>query len=181
MKLINNKILTSEVFEELHNNEILLSYYGFLDFDLSSVLIKRFKSALQLDALQKSVSNKVYTCFAEGIENAYKHQKKGFGVASVGIVMVSKRFESYFISLGNLISISSKGVLENKIESLLSMNMEEIKYHIKERLILLDPLVHSSAEIGLAKIALQCDGKMSYEMKELDSGELFFLLNIVIN
>ena len=111
MKIISKRKLTLQVFEDLVNNEVLINYYGSLNFELASYLIENLKLSLKKTGVDESVSRKIYSSFVEGIQNIISHQLDDVEQVPYGIVNVSRKGDSFLILLGNLIDPQKKSIL----------------------------------------------------------------------
>lgn len=180
MRIRNKSNIASEVFDDLINNNVELSYFGSLDFGISNQLITHLKKKLERIGLNKKQFNRIYISFTEGIDNAQKHQKV-VREDSPGIVICSIQNNAFNICLGNVIQSQDRLALSKTIDQLSALSKSELTDLIRKRLTNGDIANDQSAHIGLAKIALNSDQNFFYSFKELDSGELLLILNIFID
>ncbi len=179
MKIISKRKLTLQVFEDLVNNEVLINYYGSLNFELASYLIENLKLSLKKTGVDESVSRKIYSSFVEGIQNIISHQIDDVEQVPYGIVNVSRKGDSFLILLGNLIDPQKKSILESKVDAVKNLSEKELRTEFKKRLKDVDPEKSNSAHLGLFQMAINSNDINCY-FNELENGELFFLVEVTI-
>ncbi|MBL4668677.1 MAG: hypothetical protein JKY30_05385 [Flavobacteriales bacterium] len=181
MKIVNKNILASNLFDDMVANNALISYFGALDFEVTNQLIKGINVTLKSKNILPSVYKKIYSSFAEGIENAYKHQKN-VRDDSPGIVLCSLHKNFIEITIGNPIELKDRVLLMKKIDEILETDEVILSEQIRSKLLLLNHSTDTtSAKIGLMRIGLNAQKNIKYVFKELQNGELFFMLNFRIN
>ena len=179
MKIISKRRLTLQVFEDLVNNEVLINYYGSLNFNLASYLIENLKLSLKKTGVDESVSRKIYSSFVEGIQNIISHQIDDFENVPYGIVNVSRKGDHFLILLGNLIDPLKKNILESKVDAVRNLSDNELRAEFNKRLKEVDPNESSSAHLGLFQMAINSNDISCY-FNELENGGLFFLVELTI-
>ena len=115
----------------------------------------------------------------EGIENAYKHQRKE-GNKKIGLFLMSLHKNSLVVSIGNPIEQSERVQLSERVESLLKLPEVELKQIIKDKISNADVKNDKSASVGLMKIILGTNYKTKAIFKEYGSNELLYLLEMKI-
>ena len=179
MKIFSKRRLTLQVFEDLVNNEVLINYYGSLNFDLANYLIENLKLSLQKTDVDETVARKIYSSFVEGIQNIIAHQLDEPDQVPFGIVNVSRQGDGFLITLGNLIDPDKKSLLESKVETVKKLSLEELREEFNKRLKEADPDKTSSANLGLFQMAMNSSVINCY-FNELENGELFFLVELTL-
>lgn len=180
MRIVSKTALVTSVFEDFLDNEVLVSYFGVLNFELSNQLVKVVKASLGELKISKSSLTKIYTVFTEGLENAYKHQKQ-MDEGSFGIVLLSKRGNTFHFSVGNIIHAKERFVIKDLIDQVNLKNSIELDELTEERLVTAEINKDASVKIGLLKMAKFSESKLAYHFRELNNGEIFFLKSITIN
>ncbi|GEM_PF-2904587 len=179
MQILNKNTLATNIFNQLLNNEVYISYYGTLDFSITNELINNVVDRLKKDSISQKVFKDIYIVFAEAIENAYKHQRR-VKEDHLGIVFLNKHKNKYHISIGNIIEKKDRVVLSNKLNLLLNLSKDELKGRIREQIAKAHPSIDDSASIGLIKMILH-SSSISFSFKELESDELLFIINTNID
>lgn len=180
MKILSPIKLPVEVFELLHNNRVLLSYYGSLDLELVNQLLEKIKGNSLLSANQ-GLKSKLYACLAELIENAYKHQSSVNDERQNCIVIINLHKGVFQVSVGNVISSKNRKVLINEFERINQLELSEISAEVLTRLKDADYQTSKSAKLGLLKTALKAENRMYYSLQELDEGSEFVLIRVLID
>ena len=179
MKILSKRRLTLQVFEDLVNNEVLINYYGSLNFDLANYLIENLKLSLKKSDVDEKLARKIYSSFVEGIQNIIAHQQDNPDQVPFGIVNVSKQGDGFLITLGNLIDPEKKSLLESKVEKVKTMSAVELREEFSKRLKDADPEKTTSAHLGLFQMAMNSTDINCY-FNELENGELFFLVELTL-
>jgi hypothetical protein len=180
MQIINKNTLAANIFDDLFNNDVLLFYYGQLDFDITNQIIKNLSERLKAQNISRKVYNSIYATCAEGIENAYKHQKS-LNSSKIGLILISKNKNSFYISIGNPIDVSRRIDMDKSLNDLKMKSEEELRGLIKEKIAKSDINNDESAGIGLIKIILNSKHQATAIFKQLDKNELLFIMQIKID
>ena len=177
MRLINKNTLAANWFDELLSNNVLNSYFGPLDFSITSQIINHFGISLKNKNIEAKVYKKVYSSFSEGVENAYKYQSKNSD-SQPGMVFCSLNGDFVEVTIGNTINLIQKKELSLYIDGLLKEDLEILKSSIRSNLLGLQfRPEEKSAHIGLKRIIINSNKLLKYSFKELHDGELFFMIN----
>jgi hypothetical protein len=180
LRLANKNIIAKDIFEELFYNKVLLTYFGALDFGVTNQMIKHLSGSLLKDNLNKKQFNKVYSAFAEGVENAFRHQKV-LKENTPGIIICSKNGSSFHTYIGNTIYAEDRVSLIRKFDEYASYPIEKLKALAKSSIAEADEANQRSPQIGLLRIFISADKQVAYSFKELENGELLFVLNFSVN
>lgn len=179
MKILSPIKLPTEVFELFTDNNVIVSYYGSLDLELTNQLLGKIRAYSA--SLKTALRSKLYACLAELIENAYKHQSSAAPLQRNSIVVISLHRDIFQISVGNIISVKDKQVVSQALSTIESMTSEDIDNEIIKRLKSADPEKTPSAKIGLLKIAKKSKNRIHHSIHELDNGSEFILLRTFID
>lgn len=180
MRLINKNTLAANWYDELSANNVLNSYFGPLDFNITTQLINHLGETLKSKDVSSKKFKKVYSSFAEGVENAYKYQFKETE-HQPGVVFCSIVGDYVEVTIGNTISLQQKTELAYYIDQLLNEDVDVLKRSIKSNLLnLQNKPEEKSAHVGLKRIAVNSNKLLKYSFKELSDGNLFFMINFRI-
>jgi len=179
MQIVNKNILLTNTFNELYNNDVYISYFGSLDFNITNELINNVINRLKKEGLPKDFFKRIYVSFSESIENAFKHQKI-VKHDPLGVVSFSRSKNAYHISVGNIIDVKQRVPIFDRIVELQKKEKKELKKMIKNNIKNASLDTADSAHIGLMKILLNAS-TCNHSFKELESGELLFVINTNIN
>jgi len=180
MRIVNKNSLAANIFDDLLNNDVLLFYYGELEFAITNQIIWNFSQKLKEIGGGKTKYNKIYSSLIEGIENACKHQKK-INANQLGLILVSRNKDSFYISVGNPIDSSKRVYLDNKINELKNKSRKELSSIVRDNIGKADLDKDDSANIGLIKILLNSEFQTTTIFKELDKNELLFIIQMKID
>lgn len=172
----NHMDSTSELYQRMANNNILLLYKG--DFTQRSILplLQIVQSDLAVDDIGHA--KRVAHTLIEMLQNISRHSLET-GESRHGVFLVSRLQDRLRIETGNLISTESAKSLKSKLDYILSLDDEGLKQlhsaRFVESLSLSDK---SRAGLGLIQVARAAVSKMNYSFIELDKDATFFSLTV---
>ncbi len=181
MKTLGKRQIAYDLFEQMKNNEILLSYFGTLSFDMAKYLIDNLKLSLRYSELERMVAKKIFSSFVEGIENVVKHKSPDLlSPADYGIVNVSKVDNNFVINIGNIVANNNKMNLIKSLDIIKDKAVDELKEEYRQKMLAGEMTDEGNAGMGIIQMAINCDGNLDYYFYELDHKEEFFILEMII-
>lgn len=115
--------------EELHDNNVIFSYYGFIDESVLNEVLRITKSKLEGNKEPIEVVNKVSGVLSECVENIIKHNfyPEDSRVKYKSLLVVSKQGDDYSIDTINVINDTQKNSIDENLSYLNSRSKEELK------------------------------------------------------
>ena len=170
-----NKTITLQALSEiLYTNNVLFSYYGFIDKFVLNEVLEITKS--KLISLNEStlIIGRVYNSINECVENIIKHNF--FPDSEIlhykSLLLISKQNEGYVINTLNVINTKQKEQIESQLTFLNSKSKEELK-QIKANILTNKSYSEvSTAGLGLVDMILRTDSFV-YSFKDREQNFLF--------
>jgi hypothetical protein len=158
--------------ENLHNNNVIFSYYGFIDEKVLAEVLQITKSKLQGNDENPTVIGRVNDAINECVDNVIKHNfyPGDDQVKYKSLLVVSKQQNDYAIDTINVVNLSQKESISEQLNFLHSRSKEELEA-LKSRSIL---STESAPHVGkgLIELALKADN-CDCTFKDLDPNFLF--------
>lgn len=165
--------------ENLYNNNVIFSYYGFIDNTVLGQVLQITRSKLESNNESLVIVDKVHNTISECVENVIRHNfyPDDSRVHYKSLIVVSKQNDAYLIDSINVINAEQKEIINEQLSYLHSKSHEEL-LELKSRTILHD---NSAVAVnsGLVDLVLKADD-CDCTFKDLETNYLFNI-NFKIN
>ncbi|MDX2171726.1 MAG: DUF6272 family protein [Bacteroidota bacterium] len=171
--------------EILYTNNVIFSYYGFIDKYVLNEVLRVTKAKLQSYNEPLVIINRVYNAINECVENIIKHNffPDSDMLQYKSLLLVSRQNESYVIDTINVINIKQREQIDKQLVFLNSKTKDELK-QIKAQIISNKSYSDvSTAGLGLVDMVIRTDSCI-YSFKDYNSNFLFnihFKINSTTN
>lgn len=165
--------------EDLYTNNVIFSYYGFIDNSVLTEVLQITKSKLESNNESPVVVNRITDAINECVQNIIKHNFFPDDVVLnyKSLLVVSKKENSYLIDAINVVNDTQKESINEQLSHLNTKTKEELLDLKTQSVVHGDKsLVAGSALIDLILKADACE----YTFKKLDPNFLFNI-NFKIN
>lgn len=158
----------STLIENLHNNNVIFSYYGFIDTSVLNEVLLITKSKLEGNNEKPQVIGKVNAAISECVDNIIKHNfyPDDDRVRYKSLLVVSKINGNYSIDTLNVVNSTQKEVINQQLAYLNSKTKDELSA------IRLSPNRPEKPAMGLVDLLLKAD-TCDCSFKNLESNFLF--------
>jgi hypothetical protein len=171
---------------EKHN--IMLSFKGDITSELLTSILQIMESKMEnLDESPK-MRKKVYNVLVECLQNLYHHMDEVPNVIGdpdmpnrSAIFMIGKVEDDYRIITGNYMYTSHVDNLKSRIDTVNSMDRDELKAYYKETLNNGEMSAKGGGGLGMIDIARKSGQNLGYDFQPLDNDCSFFTLTIKIS
>jgi hypothetical protein len=162
--------------ENLHDNNVIFSYYGFIDNSVLSEVLQITKSKLEGNNESPLLVSRVHDAINNCVDNIIKHNfyPDDERVHYKSLLVVSKQPDHYLIDTINVINSTQKETLNEQLKYLNSRSKEEI-IDLKNNL----HLSPAKVGTGLIDLVLKADN-CDCSFKDLEPNYLFNI-NFKIN
>jgi hypothetical protein len=167
-----------ELIENLHDNNVIFSYYGFIDTSVLNEVLQITKSKLEGNHESPLVITRVYDAINECVDNIIKHNfyPDDSRVRYKSLLVVSKNNQHYLIDTINVVNDMQKETISEQLNYLNSRTKEEI-IALKSKMS--NPNNTFVLGTGLIDLVLKADN-FGCTFKNLDQNYLFNI-NFKIN
>ena len=176
-----------ELRSALQGQHILFTYSGHVSETLLFSLGETVKRQLDINHTDRSVRKKVFSVFVEQVQNVIRYSSEHEGQPdpaserfSAGIVSLGHENGRYFVICGNAVDGDSAGRLKERLETLQSMDQQELKTHYREKLREEPDESSMGATIGLIEIARRVSAPLEFDFLDMGGNEKFFVLKAFI-
>jgi hypothetical protein len=169
----------STLIENLHNNNVIFSYYGFIDSTVLNEVLQITKSKLEGNNEHPVIISRVHDAINECVDNVIKHNfyPDDARVRYKSLLVVSKQQNDYFIDTINVVNSSQKESIHEQLNYIQSRTKEEL-LALKSKSIIMSNTAPNVGK-GLIDLVLKADN-CDCTFKDLDANYLFNI-NFKIN
>jgi len=181
---LNNYCMQS-LSEILYTNNVIFSYYGFIDKYVLNEVLRVTKAKLTGLSEPIVIVNRVYNAINECVENIIKHNffPESDMLHYKSLLIISKQNDSYVIDTINVINSKQKEQISTQLVFLNSKTKVELKQIKSEIISNKNYSDVSTAGLGLVDMVLRTD-ECIYNFKNYDINFLFnihFKINSITN
>ncbi len=171
--------------EILYTNNVIFSYYGFIDKYVLNEVLRVTKAKLIGLSEPIVIVNRVYNAINECVENIIKHNffPESDMLHYKSLLIISKQNDSYVIDTINVINSKQKEQISTQLVFLNSKTKVELKQIKSEIISNKNYSDVSTAGLGLVDMVLRTD-ECIYNFKNYDINFLFnihFKINSITN
>lgn len=158
--------------ENLYHNNVIFSYYGFIDESVLTQVLQITKSKLasnnETPQTVKRVTDAIYEC----VENVIKHNfyPDDARVKYKSLLVVSKHEDQYLVDTINVVNATQKETINEQLNYLHTRSQDELM-QLKSRT-LLQVNADVAVSKGLVDLVLKAD-RCDCTFKDLDANYLF--------
>jgi Family of unknown function (DUF6272) len=165
--------------ENLHSNNVIFSYYGFIDEKVLGEVLQITKSKLEGNNENPSVVKRVHDAINECVDNVIKHNfyPDDNQVQYKSLLVVSKQKDNYLIDTIHVVNSLQKESINEQLRFLNSRSKDEL-LALKSKSVMIPDHTPRVGK-GLIDLVLKAD-KCDCTFKELEANHLFNI-NFKIN
>ncbi len=166
--------------EILYTNNVLFSYYGFIDTKVLTQVLNITRSKLESNKENIVVVKRVYSAINECVENIIKHNffPEDALLHYKSLLLVSMGEKCYTIDAVNVVNANQKAIIIERLNFLQSKSKDEL-LALKTQITEGDNNAISSEGLGLIDLALKTND-FNFNFKEYSDNYLFSI-NFKIN
>ncbi len=159
----------STLIENLHNNNVIFSYYGFIDNSVLNEVLQITKSKLQGNNEKPQIIGKVHDAISECVDNIIKHNfyPDDERVRYKSLLVVSKQQTDYSIDTINVVNSHQKASINQQLDFMNSKSKDELTALRSGKTTML-----SNNNMGLVDLLLKAD-TCDCSFKNMESNYLF--------
>lgn len=157
--------------ENLYNNNVIFSYYGFIDESVLKQVLEITRSKLEQNKEPQDLVNKVYAAINECADNIIKHNfyHDDSKVRYKSLLVVSKQDEAYHVNTINVVNQAQRENINEQLNFLHSRSHDEL-VALKSKVLL--PSSTGLISSGLLDLVLKADN-CECTFKDQDENYLF--------
>lgn len=140
--------------ERLH---IVLSHFGYFSQDLVNGFTENVEEILISAGEKKQVIKRIFSILIEGLQNIRVHGEADENEKYYGSFILAKNEHKYVILFGSLIKSENKPKLEERIETLNSLDDQQVKENYMT--VLTNGIVSITGNAGLGFITMRLKSK----------------------
>jgi anti-sigma regulatory factor (Ser/Thr protein kinase) len=159
-------------------NNIFIIHKGDFSQHTTVPILRMIEENLQTSVEYVSLKKKIYHALVEILQNVSKHALETNGKRE-GIFLIGNKNNKFIIYTGNFISNQKVPALKNHLETLISLNKEELQQLFKYTLHLGTTTTKGGAGLGLIDLFRSTE-KLTYQFTQVDETTSFYALHVII-
>lgn len=177
-KNIENTFSLSKVLKE----DIEYVFRGDFSPAIVAGILDLAKTTLQEANDTLKIKAKIYYIMGESLQNIARHHSESFHNSpdKYSLFAIHRRNFKYFITTGNLIEVEDINTLKQKIDTINSMNYQDLRVYSRTTRSSNDFSEKGGAGLGLIEMAKRSGNKLEYDFKKIDDKHSYFYLNTEI-
>ncbi len=157
-------------------------YRGEFSQDIAHYLLLLAERNIQRNQLKGRIKKRVFHIMVESVQNITRHQDTIEDINEQKAIFAIQKFKSIFlVTTGNLVKNNKITILKEKLETINSMNEQELDSFYKEILLEGEFTAKGGAGLGLIEIARKSGNKLYYDFKPINDEYSFFYMHTFIN
>ncbi len=177
----------STYLESINNDDVILFFEGELTQSVLNTILQVTEQKLYTSTFNVAAKKRVINVLIECMQNIYHHDEsfKDTTVedhdAPEGMILITKTKVGFSIITKNAIYNGNRTLLEDRIESVNSMEMKDIKDYYKKVLETGKMSAKGGGGLGIIDIAKRSGEKLEYSFEPCDDEKSFFILKVKVN
>lgn len=180
MSLVN----VYNLYRTMEEEHVILSFKGVVTAELLTSVLHIMESKMENMKESPKTRKKVFNVLVECLQNLYHHvdenQPEDMERRSA-LVMISKQDGRFMIRTGNYIDNDKAEELKEKLQTINSMDKEELRQYYQDSLESSMISTKGTAGLGMIDIARKSGNKLDFEFLKVNDESSFFCLNVKID
>ena len=167
------------LFDDLQENKISYIHIGNFNREVADAVLSLTEKNLQTEEQSSKMIKKVFSIMVESIQNITRHQTKQPNEDALGLFLIKKSNDRYYITTGNSVERRNIGDIEKLINNVNLLDKDELKSYYKK---ILNEGVFSDkggAGLGFVDMARKSGNKLSYKFIDINKTKSYFYLQTV--
>jgi len=179
--LDNEKDFAYLLFKDMEKDNLGYIYRGRFTQEITDHILMLSESKLDKEEQSSKAKKRVYSILVESLQNITRHQDDtgDSSPESLGLFVLQKKFDKYFITTGNLIDNESIQYIEDLINKINSLEKDELKAYYKEILEEGSFSEKGGAGLGLIDMARKSGNKLQYFFRVVSDDFSYFYLHTI--
>ncbi|MBO7142864.1 MAG: SiaB family protein kinase [Bacteroidales bacterium] len=172
------------LFQRITNDDFEYVYRGYFTHNITKkILFLADTNIAKVTYQQSTLQKRIYYIMVEGLQNITRHQDEIANLTTEkypGIFAIQKNGERYYISTGNIVANDKIPALQEKLDTINSLNQDELKKFHREMLTTGSMSDKGGAGLGLIEMSRKSGNKLLYSFERLDDEYTYFYLQTLI-
>lgn len=172
------------LFQRITNDDFEYVYRGYFTHNITKkILFLADTNIAKVTYQQSTLQKRIYYIMVEGLQNITRHQDEIANLNTEkypGIFAIQKNGERYYISTGNIVANDKIPALQEKLDTINSLNQDELKKFHREMLTTGSMSDKGGAGLGLIEMSRKSGNKLLYSFEQLDDEYTYFYLQTLI-
>ena len=169
------------LFKSMQKDNLGYVYRGRFTQEITDNILALTENKLEKEEQSSKIKKRVYSILVECLQNITRHQDdaKNDLPDNMGLFVIQKQDDKYFITTGNMVMNRNIDYIKNLIETINSLEKDELKDYYK--MVLEDGSLSAKggAGLGLIDMARKSGNKLLYQFRPVENDMSFFYLHTI--
>ncbi len=167
------------LFEALQEKNISYIHLGDFNREVTDAVISLTEKNLQTEEQSSKMKKKIFAIMVESIQNITRHQTEKTNDDDLGLFIIKKSNDRYYITTGNSIEKSNKQTITKLLKNINVLDKDELKSYYKKILNEGELSEKGGAGIGFIDMARKSGNKLSYKFIDVNKTKSYFYFQTI--
>ena len=167
------------LFDILQKENISYIHLGDFNNEVTEAVISLTEKNLQTEEQSSKMKKKIFSIMIESIQNITRHQTKKTNNVDLGLFIIKKSNDRYYITTGNSIEKSNIPTITKLLKNINVLNKDELKSYYKKILNEGELSEKGGAGVGFIDMARKSGNKLSYKFIDVNKTKSYFYFQTI--
>ncbi|MBT4775642.1 MAG: hypothetical protein HOH13_06735 [Crocinitomicaceae bacterium] len=175
-------------YQEIYGNynislkkKIVVSHFGEFSQDLVNSISNGVEEAMIVAEDKKGTVKRMFSILVEGLQNIRLHGEKDEDGNQASFLIIAQDEDAYLVTLANLVLITNKPVIEERLSEINSFDEKQVKSLYME--VLTNGIISNKggAGLGFITMAMKSKNKLNFSIEPINDNLACFCIELKIN
>ena len=175
-------------YQEIYGNynislkkKIVVSHFGEFSQDLVNSISNGVEEAMIVAEDKKGTVKGMFSILVEGLQNIRLHGEKDEDGNQASFLIIAQDEDAYLVTLANLVLITNKPVIEERLSEINSFDEKQVKSLYME--VLTNGIISNKggAGLGFITMAMKSKNKLNFSIEPINDNLACFCIELKIN
>jgi len=175
-------------YQEIYGNynislkkKIVVSHFGEFSQDLVNSISNGVEEAMIVAEDKKGTVKRMFSILVEGLQNIRLHGEKDEDGNQASFLIIAQDEDAYLVTLANLVLITNKPVIEERLAEINSFDEKQVKSLYME--VLTNGIISNKggAGLGFITMAMKSKNKLNFSIEPINDNLACFCIELKIN
>ncbi|MDG2330583.1 MAG: SiaB family protein kinase [Flavobacteriales bacterium] len=175
-------------YQEIYGNynislkkKIVVSHFGEFSQDLVNSISNGVEEAMIVAEDKKGTVKRMFSILVEGLQNIRLHGEKDEDGNQASFLIIAQDEDAYLVTLANLVLITNKPVIEERLSEINSFDEKQVKSLYME--VLTNGIISNKggAGLGFITMAMKSKNKLNFSIEPINDNIACFCIELKIN
>ena len=159
----------------------MVSHFGEFSQDLVNSISNGVEEAMIVAEDKKGTVKRMFSILVEGLQNIRLHGEKDEDGNQASFLIIAQDEDAYLVTLANLVLITNKPVIEERLSEINSFDEKQVKSLYME--VLTNGIISNKggAGLGFITMAMKSKNKLNFSIEPINDNLACFCIELKIN